>query len=157
MTAGRKSRHANLKLVEGRSEGRDSGGRKIPKPPAFIRIPPEKPEHLSKHASELWDRIVDELPRLGLLKELDGSSLEMLCEAYALWRDAVDKRHRLGSVSKTNYGFVIAPWVRIEVNASKEFRSWCSEFGLSPAAEMKLAGPSAGTGEPNDNPFAGSG
>src|SRR5258708_4749043 len=135
MTAGAKPRHANLKLVEGRRPGVDSGGRKIKTPPPFRRIPPERPEHLSEIAGELWDRIVAELPRLGLLKELDGPSLEMLCETYALWRDAKSKRERLGALGKNSQGVIIAPWTSLERQAAQEFRSWCSEFGLTPSAE----------------------
>lgn len=158
MTVGRKPRPHGLRVVEGRHEGVDSGGRKIGTPPAFIRMPPEKPDDLSPKASELWDKIVDELPRLGLLKELDGPALEVLCETYARWHDAKAKRIKLGPVMKQSYGFVVAPWVRIESIASKEYRAWCAEFGLSPSAEIRLSGPTQGTGEPNtDNPFAGSG
>lgn len=155
---GRKPRPHTLRVVEGQREGRDSGGRKIPPPPPFIRIAPERPDYLSPLAGELWDRIVEQLPKLGLLKELDGPSLEVMCETYARWRDAVEKRQKYGSVVKQAYGATIAPWVRIEAQASKEFRAWCSEYGMTPSAEMRLAGPTQGTGDPSvDNPFAGSG
>lgn len=153
-----KPRHANLKLVEGRRPGVDSGGRKIATPPPFRRIPPERPEHLSPLAAELWERIVAELPRLGLLKELDGPSLEMACEAYSLWRYAKAKREKLGIISKTSQGFTVAPWLKVEQDASREFRNWCGEYGLTPSAEMRVAGQTVGPGEPNENnPFAGSG
>lgn len=153
---GRKPRPHGLRVVEGKGDGVDSGGRKINPPPAFIRIPPERPDYLSPIAADLWDRIVEQLPKLGLLKELDGPSLEVLCETYARWRDAVGKRHKFGYlVKREGYGHTIAPWLRVEAQASKEFRSWCSEYGLTPSAEMRLAGPTQGTGDPNvDNPFA---
>jgi len=151
-----KPRHANLKLVEGRAPGRDSGGRVVKTPPPFRRIPPERPEHLTPMAAELWDRIVAELPRLGLLKELDGPSLEMMCEAYSMWRDAKAMRKKLSMIAKTSQGVTVAPWVRIEHQAAQEFQSWCGEYGLTPSAEMRVAGQTIGPGEPNDNnPFAG--
>lgn len=152
-----KPRHANLKLVEGRRPGVDSGGRKIKTPPPFRRIPPERPEHLSELAGELWDRIVAELPRLGLLKDLDGPSLEMACEIYALWRDAKSKREKLGALGKNSQGVIVAPWTTLEMKAGAEFRNWCSEYGLTPSAEMRVAGNTIGPGEPSEtNPFAGS-
>lgn len=159
-----KARHANLKLVEGRGNGRDSGGRKIKTPPAFHRVTPDKPKFLSPHAAQLWDRVVDELPRLGLLKDLDGPALEMLCETYGVWRDAVDLRKgakeaapRTGGLMNSNsQGLVTAPWLKVEHEAAREFRALCGEFGLTPSAEMRLAGPTQGTGEPQTaNPFSG--
>lgn len=159
-----KPRHANLKLVEGRRPGVDSGGRKIATPPPFRRIPPERPDYLSPLAADLWDLIVAELPRLGLLKELDGPSLEMLCETYARWRTCIamrqdaEKRAPLtgGIIAKGSQGFSVAPWVAAETQASKEFRGWCSEYGLTPSAEMRVAGQTVGPGEPSEhNPFAG--
>lgn len=157
MTRGAKPRHANLKLVEGRSPGRDSGGRVVKTPPPFRRIPPERPEHLSPLAAELWDRIVAELPRLGLLKELDGPSLEMLCEVYALWRFAKAERLELGPFHTNSQGVTVAPWLKVEHDAAREFRNWCGEYGLTPSAEMRVAGQTTGPGEANEhNPFAGS-
>lgn len=163
---GRKARPAPLRLVEGRAEGRDSGGRKIPQTPPFRRIPPSRPDHITGYAAELWDRITDELPNLGLLKELDGPSLEMMCECYARWRHSVEMRYAAahtapstgGIIAKNSQGFCVAPWVAAETQASKEFRGWCSEYGLTPAAEMRLATPGANPDDPDaGNPFAGSG
>jgi P27 family predicted phage terminase small subunit len=163
---GRKPRPANLRLVEGRAPGRDSGGRKVATPPAFNRVPPERPDHLSPIAAQLWDRIVLQLPSLGLLKELDGPSLEMLCETYARWREAVALRHRVaeaspgtgGLLGKNSQGTVVAPYISVEVQASKEFRGWCSEYGLTPSAEMRLATPGADPDDPQaGNPFASNG
>ena len=47
------------------------------------------------------------------------------------------------------------PLVGVVERASAEFRAWCSEFGLSPAAEHKLSSPETDPGE--ENPFAGTG
>lgn len=154
---------AALKLINGRNEGVDSGGRKVPVPPNFVRIPPDRPTHLTPIAADLWDKIVAELPKLGLLKELDGPSLEMLCETYARWREAKDMRLTFaaaapatkGIIAKNSQGFTVAPWVAAETQASKEFRSWCQEYGLTPSAEMSLAGPGAEQ-DAESNPFAGS-
>lgn len=153
---------APLKLLEGRSPGRDSGGRPVKTPPSFRRIPPKKPADLSPYAVEMWDMIVAELPRVGLLKELDGFALRIGCETYARWREAVDMRISYGSanpdlgglVARNSQGLVAAPWVGIEERASRDFRSWCAEFGLTPAAEMKLAKDGGDDGRDADNPFA---
>lgn len=160
-----KPRHANLKLIEGRGNGTDSGGRKVKTPPAFHRIPPEKPDYITGYAATFWDRVVEQLPQLGLLKDLDGPSLEMMCQSYAVWRKCVEIRLAAeakapdtgGILGRNSQGIVQAPWYKTEREAATDFRAWCGEYGLTPSAEMRLAGPTSGTGEPNgDNPYAGS-
>jgi phage terminase small subunit len=41
--------------------------------------------------------------------------------------------------SQAPTGVGVSPLVRVESEASREFRAWCSEFGLTPAAEAKLS------------------
>ena len=156
---------AALKIVEGRGNGRDSGGRIINHPPKFKRVPPEKPRDengnvlLSPLAEQMWDMLVRDLSSLNLIKEMDTYALQMGCETYARWRAAVDKRQKHGIITQSAHqgrdgvtAWVAAPWVGVEERASKDFRSWCAEFGLTPAAEMKLAKEAGGeTGD--DNPF----
>lgn len=158
--SGRRSRPHGLKVLEGRGEGKDAAGRRIPEPPPFTREAPERPDHLTEYAAELWDRIVSQLESLKLLKDLDGPSLEMACETYAMWREALEKRKSIGMIGKgaVKNTVVIAPWVRIEINAGKEFRNWCREYGLTPSAEMSLAQPGSSPEDPHaGNPFAGTG
>lgn len=140
--AGRKGKPAHLKLLDGRGPGRDSGGRPVPEPPKFERALPTKPGDLSPVASDMWDRIVDELPKADLLKPLDAFALQVGCETFARWYEA--KRLRLsqpnaGLLAKTSQGMGVSPLVRVESEASREFRAWCAEFGLTPAAEVKLS------------------
>jgi P27 family predicted phage terminase small subunit len=140
--AGRKSTPAHLKLIGGRGNGKDSGGRNVPEPPPFARDLPVKPDDLSPAASRMWDAILVALPAAGLLKQMDGFALQVGCETWARWYEA--KKMRLaqpgsGLLSKNSQGLGVSPLVRIESEASRDFRAWCSEFGLTPAAEVKLA------------------
>lgn len=151
--AGRKSKPAHLKLIEGRGNGRDSGGRKVPQVPKFDRAVPEKPADLSPSAAAMWDAIVEKLPALDLLKPLDGFALQVGCETFARWYEA--KKMRLaqpnnGLLSKNSQGLVVSPLVRIETEASREFRAWCAEFGLTPAAEVKLSAGGDAAGDASD-------
>lgn len=150
--AGRKAKPANLRIVEGRGRGRDSGGRPIRLPPGFRRLPPVKPADLSEDAAEVWDEFVEELQRLQVTKPVDGPALEMACETYARWKTAKRERIAEGLTSENSQGRVTSPLVGIEERASKEFRAWCAEFGLTPAAEAKLRSPEANDGGEN-NPF----
>jgi P27 family predicted phage terminase small subunit len=139
--AGRKAAPANLRLAGGRNSGKDSGGRDVKEPPPFKRAPPVKPDDLSSKAGEMWDAIVEVMPDLQLLKPLDGFALQVGCETFSRWHAA--KTLRLaqtssGLLAKTSQGMGVSPLVRVESEASREFRAWCAEFGLTPAAEVKL-------------------
>lgn len=148
--AGRKTAPAHLRLLDGtgRGPGRDSGGRKVPEPVNFKREAPPKPDDLSAPAARMWDAIVAVLPDANLLKPLDGFALQVGCETWARWYDAKSARlaqaiagggPSAGLLSKTSQGVGVSPFVRIESEASRDFRSWCSEFGLTPAAEARIA------------------
>ncbi|MCK2214278.1 phage terminase small subunit P27 family [Actinomadura sp. ATCC 31491] len=154
--AGRKPTPAGLKLVEGRGKGTDSGGRPVKAPPAFRRLPPERPAELSEVAGELWEEFVAELQRLQLLAPVHGPALQLACEAYARWSEARAQLAAEGLTYTSQGGLVkLNPLVGVVERASAEFRAWCAEFGLSPAAEHKLSSPETDPGE--ENPFAGAG
>lgn len=150
--AGRKAAHPGLKLITGRSPGTDSGGRKVPEPIDLRRGAPVKPDHLSETAGEMWDQVMEQLQTTGILKPLDTYALQMACESYAMWREARDFRQEHGVLGKNSQGVVVAAYVRVEVEAGKQFRAWCSEFGFTPAAEKNLS-EAGGGGDGGDNPF----
>ena len=64
---GRTAQPAALKLIGGRGNGRDSGGRVVNPGPAFRRLPPKPPTWLSREAAAEWKRVVPGLQRLDLL------------------------------------------------------------------------------------------
>lgn len=174
--AGRKGKPAGLRLIEGRGGGRDSGGREVKPSPGFTRLPPVKPQDMTPKAAEMWDTLIDELQRLQVTKPIDSPALEMACETYSRWHAArqmrIDASARTvtfkaeggdlvtmtldsdgaGLLGRNSQGWTTAPWVGVEERAVKEFRAWCSEFGLTPAAESKIGG---GGDDGADNPFGG--
>lgn len=115
---------------------------------------PGPPAHLSPYARECWHKIAPELEHLGLLTVLDGPGFVLACETYALAMYALDelrpkkadgtpdgrkRRPELldvdrahGQMTKKNPAFAIY------AQASREFRAWCVEFGLSPSARASL-------------------
>jgi len=149
--AGRKSAPLKLRLLKGRRDGVDSGGRKLIEAPRFIRMAPDKPADLSPMASEHWDLIVDELQRLELLKPIDAGSLVMLCEIWARWKTAVAIIEKEGLTIETSQGVGRHPAVAIAEAAERSYRSAAAEFGLTPASESKLA--TKGPSGDDDNPF----
>jgi hypothetical protein len=54
-------RPAALRLLEGRSEGRDSGGRKVASPPRPVFVPPAMPPDLPAAVTREWAAVVEEL------------------------------------------------------------------------------------------------
>lgn len=161
--AGRKAKPTGLKLIEGRGNGRDSGGRPIKETPAFVRLPPEPPDLLWGDAKDEWERVVPELQRLELIKPIDAASLTAYCltwqrlcqaqrmiDASSITVDEVETRG--GLLHNNSQGLTRHPAVAIVEAASKELRAWAAEFGLTPAAEGKVSRPEGGGGE--DNPFA---
>lgn len=149
--ASRQPRPVGLKLIEGRGPGRDSGGRKVTPAPKFRRFPPEAPAWLSEVAREEWDRVIVELSRLDIIKEMDGAALT----AYVLAWDRLVAGQRLineeGILSSNSQGTVRHPAVAVVEAASKELRAWAGEFGLTPSAESRVKAASISDAE--EDPF----
>ena len=146
MTRGRTPTPHSLQLLTGRHPGRDSGGRPLKSPPLFKRLPPEPPDWLSPVALAEWHRVLPELTRLDLCKELDAVALSAYCECCSLFAAAssavsadgvtVVQRFANGSTRSVPH-----PAVAIMLKAGAQVRSWAAEFGLTPAAEMRIAKP----------------
>jgi len=161
--AGRPSKPASLKLIEGRGKGRDSGGRPVKKPPAFRRIAPSPPDWLGETAAAEWARVVPELARLDLLKEIDASALGAYCEMVDLFVRATAEVHESGLVVENravrkdgseSTWYTANPAVAVQTKAQAAIRAWCAEFGLTPSAEMRL-GKDGGDDDGAANPFSG--
>lgn len=152
-------RPAALKLIEGRGNGTDSGGRKVKEGPAFGRSAPEAPEWLPAEARDEWNRVVPELDRLGLLKSIDRTALTSYCMVWQRFVDAnaivaregmiVEEELTLGRTKLYRHPALLT----VEV-ASKELRAWATEFGLTPSSEQRLASTKDGKDGADGNPFA---
>jgi P27 family predicted phage terminase small subunit len=141
--------------MEGRSPGRDSGGRPIKKAPSFLRLPPEPPDWLSPEARAHWDRIVPELQRLELTKPLDQGALAAYCETWSRFVAAQMTIQVEGPFTTNANGMPAKhPAVLIVEAASKEIRAWSAEFGLTPSSEARVNAGGGGDDD-DDNPFAG--
>ena len=148
-----KPRPAALKLIEGRGNGRDSGGRAVKQAPGFRRLPPVAPDLLWGDAKEEWERVVPELQRLELTKPIDAASLTAYCLAWQRLCQAQRMVDDKGLMAETSQGLGIAPWVRVVESASKELRAWAGEFGLTPSAEQRV-GRAEGGDDGEENPFS---
>lgn len=153
---------ANVRILNGRAPGRDSGGRKVEAPPPFARKTPNPPTWISKEAKAEWKRVVPELTRLDLLKESDRAALTAYCETWATYKIAVqDVRENGFTVENTSYRkdgtsstwVTKNPAVSVMEKAAAQLRAYAQEFGLTPSAESKLSGLTDGNDGDADDPF----
>ncbi|MFD3431146.1 phage terminase small subunit P27 family [Nocardia fluminea] len=160
---GRTAAPPDLRLVGGRSEGRDSGGRKVAPAPEFRRIPPKPPTWLSREAKAEWRRVLPGLARLALVKEEDRAALAVYCETWSTYVAAMADVRKTGltveNVTVYKDGTesrrtVKNPSIVIAETAATQLRGMAQEFGLTPAAEGKLGHLTQGRGDDGDNPFA---
>jgi P27 family predicted phage terminase small subunit len=152
---GRTARPAKLKLIEGRSPGRDSGGRKVPVTPRFRREAPEPPSDLDDEARAEWERIVPGLDELGLLTPTHRAALAAYCDCWSTYCRAVRQVRAEGLTVVSPRSRVVHrnPAVGIAAEARTQLLAFCARFGLTPADELKFGTP-ADDGGGGYNPFA---
>lgn len=117
---------AQLKLLGGRSPGRDSGGRRVTPPAAFERVAPECPDWLPPGAKDMWGRVVPELAALNLLKESDLGVLTSFCVAWDQLMQAVTAYREQGFIATNarSRRVTVHPAVAAARAATRTF--WCS-------------------------------
>lgn len=159
---GRQAAPAGLKLLNGRSAGRDSGGRVVPASPNFIREAPEPPEWLSGEARAEWERVAPGLERLDLLKPEDRGLLTVWCETWARFVHATRAYQAEGmqvvnrSTRKdgsTSEWVTKNPAVGVAETAAAHLKALGAEFGLSPGSERHVS--PVAPEDPAGDPFAG--
>lgn len=150
---------AQLKLLGGRSPGRDSGGRRVTPPAAFERVAPECPDWLPPGAKDMWGRVVPELTALNLLKESDLGVLTSFCVAWDQLMQAVTAYREQGFIATNarSRRVTVHPAVAAARAATRDVLVLARELGCTPSAEANLAAVLAAAGDPDDdefNPFA---
>lgn len=119
--------------------------------PTLPLAEPRCPDHLDEVAQNEWKRIVPLLMRMRVLTEADEIQLANLCQTYSTMIKAQGELQRLGMLHKTKSGFVQAnPLFGVVMKCLSAISKISSEFGLSPAARVRLhAPPEASTGPGN--------
>ncbi len=147
---------AQLKVIKGRGNGKDTAGRPINFGPKFGRGAPDAPEWLSDDARSEWDRVVPGLDALDLLKHEDFAALVEHCETWATFIEAIRQVRAEGITivdPKTGRKHK-HPAVAVAEAASQHLRASCRDFGLTPSAEQNLGG-SQKSDDSNEDPFSG--
>lgn len=128
---------AKLKLLEG-----NPGKRKL-KPgqePVPKRGLPECPRRLQGEAAIAWRFLAEEIRAMQLDHLIDGLALEGACVAYGRAVAADEVISSRGMTFTTPNGYVQQrPEVSISERGWKLFKSFCAEFGMTPAARCRLS------------------
>ena len=152
---GRTAKPAALKLLEGRGDGRDSGGRTVTTGPGFRRVPPAKPGWLSPEASAEWDRVVPELQRLELLSSVQQAPLAAYCESVSRHRAACEALRHQGLTIEAKQGELPNPLVGIVRQEAAAILKFAAHWGLTASTEQQVAREASDADE-ESNPFGGS-
>lgn len=141
MKRGRKPKPTNLKVLEG-NPGKRPLNEAEPKPAPVVNIP-NPPSWLNAPAKTVWKRLAPELERLGLLTVVDIEAFTGTCQAFGVWVECEKYVKRYGRTYEyTNQGGAVnittRPEVKIGQKALDQFRSFVSEFGLTPAARTNI-------------------
>jgi P27 family predicted phage terminase small subunit len=94
------------------------------------------PEGMDPLAQLAWKHLAPPFEKFGLLTEIDDLAMECLCEGWAAWQHARRDLARIRKRTRSRKNLRLAE-VSVE-NAQKNFRLWCNEFGLTPAARGRL-------------------
>jgi phage terminase small subunit len=115
-------RPAALRLLEGRSEGRDSGGRKVAPPPKAVYLPPTAPPDLPAAVTREWAAVVADL----VDRELPMPPPEVLA---AFCRTSVRRHEVAAALEDAVIGSTA--WRRLitsEAQLAKRVAKFCSEY-----------------------------
>ncbi|GLQ31654.1 phage terminase small subunit P27 family [Litoribrevibacter albus] len=128
-----------LKVVTGNA-GKRPLNKNEPKPEVKR---PKVPAHLSPKAKTAFRGLCDLLENMGVLTIADGVALELMCDAYAEWRDCrkvVEKEGRTYQTTSMAGELVYKarPEVAMASDAWKRLKAMMGEFGLTPASRTKL-------------------
>jgi P27 family predicted phage terminase small subunit len=154
---GRPRKPTALKIVEG-----NPGKRKLPEDEPQLQIErPTMPRRMSPVAKEAWKRFAPLLEVMGVLTKVDSGALERLCETYAEIADYQNQIARCGSTysTVTEHGQEVIrphPAVAMLSAADRRFKTYLTEFGLTPAARAKVkveGKKKKGPGDPADDYF----
>lgn len=141
-----------LRLIKG-NPGKRALNKSEPQPKKGA---PKCPAHLDTKAKTAWKKLCERLDEMGVLTLADEYALEVLVSIYARIRDLQRAVKNYGSTTYTTIstqGETVVkayPEVSQLEKAESLFRSYLTEFGLTPSARTKIQ---TGEKEDKDDPL----
>lgn len=141
--AGRKPKPTTLKLLHG-NPGKRRINRHEPTPELGAPPRPSWLEELeSPIAAETYAELAGILERMQVMTKADGKALELLADAYGLYREArriIEEEGLTYESTSDSGGKMIRarPEIGIASDAAKRIRALLSEFGMTPSSRSRL-------------------
>ena len=108
---------------------------------------PKCPSWLSPYAKTAWKQLVPRLETMGVLCEIDGHALAVLCQTWARWRKAEEfiEEHGESYPVKDGQGRIKYlkkfPQVSTAESCARTLNRFMAEFGLTPSSRSRIAIP----------------
>ena len=132
---GRKPQPTELKIIRG-NPGKRPLNNDEPKPKKNI---PDPPEHIQGDAKKEWDRITQELYKVGLITDVDCVAMAAYCQCYQRWIQAEEGITKSGLMVKTTNGNIIqSPLVGIANKSMLMMHKFLVEFGMTPSSRTRI-------------------
>jgi P27 family predicted phage terminase small subunit len=142
----RKPRQA--KIVQGTFRKDRNPGREPA--PALWPAPPRPPAGLNRWARREWKRLAAELQEQQLLTTVDLVALEICCTVFGVFKECADAIRKAGGLAKYLSGEDANSHTRPLFSAQRHawagYKSYLTEFGLSPASRNRIEAPAKKTG-----------
>lgn len=116
-----------------------------------IEISSTVPDSLNEWGSKLWVDLMDEYGKFDLISRVDVGSLMVLCNEFGRYCEADDLLKAQGlEIIEDVYNSkgdivgqkkVVNPLIKVVSDAFKNYKSICTEFGLTPASRTKISAP----------------
>jgi P27 family predicted phage terminase small subunit len=100
------------------------------------------PNDLNEWGVKLWDDVMSEYSKIGLITKVDMASLMAVCMEWGIYCEACDIVSSQGlQVMDDKGNLQVNPARRIANDAFKNYKSMCIEFGMTPASRTKISAP----------------
>ena len=100
------------------------------------------PNDLNEWGVKLWDDVMSEYSKIGLITKVDMASLMSVCMEWGIYCEACDIVSSQGlQVMDDKGNLQVNPARRIANDAFKNYKSMCIEFGMTPASRTKISAP----------------
>lgn len=134
---GRKPTPTAVKQLQG-NPGKRPLAKREPKPQTKLKKPYGLGQGLQ---ARFWDEHAPELERLQILTGIDGAAFRLMAEHYALAVRAAMELHTDDLTVEGRDGPKKNPLVQVLRDQSAAFKTYATEFGMTPSARARLQMP----------------